>query len=117
MGLMAHCDLAGLELWFKMELTQNDREHLIDMVENGKITVAQANVEKVRMQRVLLVTKLPSQVRKVLNAAVKTGYLCHLKKDGHKPEVYYHPSFEYLVAGERNRHERFILNAALKVLG
>jgi hypothetical protein len=93
-------------------LSQNHVEHLTDMVQRGVMTADQANVEKVRMARVLLVTtKLPAQVRKALNAAVKGGELGHIKKDGHKPEAYFHPTFDYLVNGERNQHERNILKA------
>ncbi|OAZ43382.1 hypothetical protein [Paenibacillus polymyxa] len=93
------------------KLTQNDLEWLKDMVQRGEITADQANVEKVRMARVVVVTKLPAQVRSVLNAAVKTGELSHMKKDGRKPEVYYHPNFEHLANEERNRSEKKMLEA------
>jgi hypothetical protein len=59
---------------------------------------------------------MPAPVRKVLNLAVKGGELGHIKKDGRKPEAYYHKSFEYLVSGERNSHERRMLNACAGVL-
>lgn len=100
-----------------MKVTQNQVEHLIDMTQRGEMTADQANVEKVKMARVQLVTtKIPAQVRKALNAAVKRGELGHIKKDGHKPEAYFHPTFEYLVAGDRNAHERNILNAKKGIL-
>jgi hypothetical protein len=67
------------------------------------MTPAQANVEKVRMARVLVVGKLTRDVRNTLNAAVKDGVLCHKKKEGLMPEVYYHPNFEHLANAERNR--------------
>lgn len=101
-----------------MQLKQNDIEHLQDMMQRGELTADQANVKKVLMQRVLLVTtRIPANVRKALNEAVKSGELGHVKKDGHKPEAYYHPTFEYLVTGERNQHERDILNAVKRVAG
>jgi len=88
-------------------LAQNDLEYLKDMIDLGKITALQANVEMVRMQRVKVVANsIPSHIRKALNDAVKTGYLAHKKKDGRKPEVYYHPNFEHLANEERNRAER-----------
>lgn len=34
---------------------------------------------------------IPAQVRKELSAAVKAGALGHLKKDGLKPEIFFHP--------------------------
>lgn len=95
-----------------MKLRQNDLEILIDKLERGEITADQANVEKVRIKRVQLVTtKFPSSVRKALNEAVKAGYLGHMPKKQHKPEVYYHPTFEYLAKHERNMHEQSIIDA------
>lgn len=100
-----------------MGLKQNDREHLIDMVERGEMTADQANVKKVLMQRVLLVTtQIPADVRKALNAAVKRGELGHMKKDGQKPEAYYHPTFDYIAKAERRDHERNTLQALAGVV-
>jgi hypothetical protein len=101
-----------------MELTQNQLEHLQNLMSLGKITADQANVEQVKMQRVRLVmNKLPQQVRRALNDAVKSGELMHLKKDRHKPEAYFHPSFAHLAKAERRSHELSVLNAVKKVAG
>lgn len=98
-------------------LNQNDLEHLKDMIQLGNMTADQANVEMVRMARVKVVrTRLPFDVRSALNGAVKNGYLGHKKKDGRKPEVYYHPDFEYLANSERNRVEKEVLDALVEVL-
>ena len=87
-----------------MSLNQNDFEHFKDMVELGKMSVDEANVEMVRAARIKVVRGgLPSEVRKALNDAVKRGELGHMKKDGLKPEVYYHPTFDYMARAERNR--------------
>lgn len=100
-----------------MKLQQNDRERLVDLVQRGEMTAAQANVQKVLWQRVLLVTsRVPADVRKALNEAVKRGDLGHMKKDGNKPEAYFHPTFEYLAKQERREHERMVLNALVKVM-
>lgn len=100
-----------------MELKQNDRERLIDLVQRDEMTADQANVAKVRMMRVQLVTsRIPTQVRKALNEAVKRGELGHMKKDGHKPEAYYHPTFDYLAKQERSEHERGIFKALAGVM-
>jgi len=100
-----------------MELKQNDRERLQDMTQRGEMTADQANVAKVRMRRVQLVTgRIPSQVRKALNEAVKRGELGHVKKDGHKPEAYFNPTFEYLAKQERREHERGVLSAVAGVM-
>lgn len=100
-----------------MKLNQNDFEHIKDLLQRGEITSDQANVMMVLARRILLVTSpIPSNVRKALNDAVKRGELGRLKKDGHKPEAYYHPTFEYLVAGERNAHARSVLQSLAKVM-
>jgi hypothetical protein len=95
-----------------MELKQNDREHLQDMVQREEMTADQANVEKVRLRRVqLVIGRIPAHVRKALNDAVKRGYLGHATKDGRKPEAYYHPTFEHLAKQERRDHERKVMAA------
>jgi len=81
-------------------------EYLKDQMQQGKMNAAQANVEKVRWLRVELITcSVPCDVRKALNAAVKEGKLGHMKKDGRKPECYFHPDFEYLAKQERHEYE------------
>lgn len=109
---------AGLGLLDEeMQLKQNDLEHLQNMILRGEITADQANVEKVRMMRVQLVTgRLPAQVRKALNDAVKNGELCHAKREGKKPEAYYHPTFEHIAKQERKAHELSVLNALSGVM-
>lgn len=87
----------------------------MDMVECGEMTAEDANMEKVLTQRVLVVKKLPKEARSALDKAVKSGNLRHKRKEGLKPEVYYHPSFEYLANFERNRAEQNTLAALAKV--
>ena len=54
-----------------------------DQVRQGKINVDQANVLIVQMMGVRVIEgKIPAQIRKALNAAVKAGELGHIKKDG-----------------------------------
>lgn len=89
-----------------MQDQQNNRERIMDQLDRKVISVDEANVEMVRQARFRVVHKLPASVRKALNAAVKNGQLGHMKKDGIKPEVYYHPNFEYLAIEERNKHVR-----------
>lgn len=100
-----------------MDIKQNDLERLKDLMHRGELTADQANVEMVKTQRVRLVTsRLPAQVRRALNAAVKRGELAHLKKDGRRPEAYCHPTFEYLAHGERAKHEREIVEALARTM-
>ena len=95
-----------------MGLTQNQLERLQDLVARGELTTDQANIEMVKMMRVRIVAGgLTAQLRKCLNAGVKTGELGHMKKDGLKPEVYFCDGFSHLARSERNRIERAKLNA------
>jgi hypothetical protein len=98
-------------------VNQNDLEYLLDMVQRNEITADRANIEMVRMERVRIVNaRIPKDVRAALNGAVKNGELCHKKKDGRKPEVYYHPNFEYLANEERNKIAMDTVEALLKTL-
>lgn len=100
-----------------MELHQNDLENIKDLFNLGKISVSEANVQMVLASRVRIVGKVPRDMRTALNRAVKEGRLGHLKKDGQKPECYYHPTFEYMAIAERNRIERENAMAVAKVCG
>jgi len=96
---------------------QNDIIHLQDMMQKGVITVDEANVQMVKDQRFrLVINRLPSAVRKALNEAVKRGELGHMKKEGHKPECYYHPTFDYLAKSARNQRERDVIRISGSVL-
>jgi hypothetical protein len=97
-------------------INQNDLERIQDRLQRGLITVTEANIEKILCERVHLVTKLSKDVRTALNGAVKAGKLGHKAKKGHLPEVYYHPSFECLVAQERNEHAQKVVNALASVM-
>jgi len=98
-----------------MNLTQNQLEDLQNRMMIGELTAERANIEKVKIQRVLVVSHLPHDVRKSLNFAVKNGELGHMKKDGKKPEVYFNPIFEYLARSERNTVERETIKALSSV--
>jgi hypothetical protein len=63
------------------------------------------NVAQIRAQATRIIKgKIPASVRKELNNGVRLGLLGHLKKDGLKPEVYYHPDHRH-GAIERQRVE------------
>ena len=97
---------------------QNDIEHLQNRIELGDITASEANVELVRMHRVKVVKgRLPRDVRAALNAAVKDGRLDHMKKDGLKPEVYFHPEFVHMARSARSWSELRAQNAIAKAAG
>lgn len=100
-----------------MELKDSEREMILEKLRQGEITADEANVEIVRMQRVRLITsRIPADVRRALNDAVKCKKLGHVKKDMYRPEAYFHPEFAYLVTGERDRHARRQLEAIRNAL-
>lgn len=62
------------------------------------------NVEQIRKQASRVVRgPMPAQVRKELLGAVKAGLLGRLKKDGLKPEIFFHPDHKN---GARDRQMR-----------
>lgn len=82
--------------------TQQVIDSLRERLRLGETTAAEANVRMIQAERVRLVRgPIPRDIRAALNAAVKAGQLRHLKKDGFRPEAYFHPDFEYLAKGER----------------
>ena len=97
---------------------QNNREHIKDLLGRGCISISEANVMMVRAERVRLIqNSVPRDIRKYLNDAVKSGELCHMKKDGHKPECYYHPTFEFLAISERNRVAESVKRSVSAIAG
>ncbi|VAW19980.1 hypothetical protein MNBD_BACTEROID05-493 [hydrothermal vent metagenome] len=99
-----------------MTTMQNIVEKIQDRMQRGELTAAEANIELVLAERVRIVCKLSREVRKALNNAVKEGRLGHMKKDGLKPEVYYHPTFDYLARATRNKAEKSSIKAISSVL-
>jgi hypothetical protein len=78
-------------------------QYAIDMRDKGETTTP--NVEVVRMMGVRIIrSTLPKQVRDELRAAVKAGRLGHLKKEGLRPEAFYHPN-SWAIALERRDAE------------
>lgn len=71
------------------------------------------NVEQIRKGATRVIRgKVPAQVRKELMAAVKAGRLGRLKRDGLKPEIFFHPDHRN---GAIERQKREAAYAALCV--
>jgi hypothetical protein len=96
---------------------QNALDIASNKMQLGEITADQANVLIVQMMGVRVVTKLSASVRKALNAAVKTGELGHIKKEGLKPEVYHHKNARGAALAIREREMRQSVQALNKVFG
>lgn len=68
------------------------------------------NVQNILIQATRVVRgRIPRQVRNELMAAVKAGALGHLKKDGLKPEIFFHPDHK------NGAHERQAREAAYSI--
>jgi hypothetical protein len=94
---------------------QNALDFVTNKMQMGEITVDQANVLIVQMMGVRVISnKLPASVRRALNAAVKTGELGHIKKEGLKPEVYHHKNARSRALTERERVMRNTLESVGK---
>jgi hypothetical protein len=94
---------------------QQSLEYLKGMMENG-MSVADANVELIRMTGVRLVTgKIPKDVRSALMAGVKDGRIGRLAKEGHKPEAFFHPNSIWNAKEARNKAENNAIRALLAI--
>ena len=83
-------------------IKQNDLERIQDKLQLGQITLDGANIEIIKCERFRLIrSKIPMNIRKSLNKAVKDGILGHIKKDGYKPECYYFPPFKHMADDAR----------------
>lgn len=99
-----------------MECYQNALDIAMDKIDRGLWTVDQANVEIVCMMGVRVITNsLDRSVRSALNKAVKSGKLGHIKKDGLKPEVYFHANGRSNAIEERDRIFKSKLKRLLKI--
>ena len=79
-------------------------EYALDRLDRGEFTAAEANVLMVQIEGVRIVSgRIPKEVRAALNEAVKSGELGHLKKEGLKPEAYFHKNARANALEERNR--------------
>ena len=60
--------------------------------------------------------RVPAQVRAELRAAVKAGVLGRLKKDGLKPEVYYHPDHKHGAIELQRREAEYAVGCIASVM-
>lgn len=75
------------------------------------------NVERILAQATRVVRgSIPSQVRRELSAAVKAGVLGRLKKDGLKPEVFYHPDHKHGAIERQTREAEYAIKCISSVM-
>lgn len=75
------------------------------------------NVARILSQASLVVRgRIPQQVRKELAAAVKAGALGHLKRDGLKPEVFFHPDHKNGAVERQVLEAKYSVDCIAKVI-
>ena len=85
------------------------------MMDNG-MSLDDANVEIVRMMGVRLVSGgYDRRTRAALMAGVKDGRIGHLKKDGAKPEAFFHPNSKWRAMDMRAAAEAASIRAVMAV--
>lgn len=60
--------------------------------------------------------KIPAEVRKELNQAVKNKELGHLKKNGLLPEIYFHPDHLHGARDLQKREAEYSINCIKKII-
>ncbi len=66
------------------------------------------NVASILIQATRVIRgRVPAQVRAELRAAVKAGVLGHLKKDGLKPEIFFHPDHKHGAIARQAREAEY----------
>lgn len=75
------------------------------------------NVEQILAQASRVIRgRIPAQVRKELAAAVKAGVLGHLKRDGLKPEIFFHPDHKNGAKERQAREAAYAIECIKKVV-
>ena len=75
------------------------------------------NVEQTRAQGTRVIRgRIPAQVRKEMMAGVKAGRLGRLKKDGLKPEVFFHPDHKNGAIERQNREAAYAVSCIATVV-
>lgn len=75
------------------------------------------NVDRILCQATLVVRgRIPAQVRAELREAVKQGVIGHLKKDGLKPEIFFHPDHKHGAIDRQKREAEYSIGCIANVM-
>jgi len=75
------------------------------------------NVTNILVQATRVIRgRIPAQVRAELRAAVQAGVLGHLKKDGLKPEIFFHPDHRNGAIERQQREAAYAIECISKVV-
>lgn len=86
-------------------------------MEQGRLHEVARNVEQIRIQATRVINgRIPAQARKELSAAVKQGLLGRLKKDGLKPEIFFHPDHLHGAIERQKREAEYSIKCIASVM-
>lgn len=75
------------------------------------------NVTNILVQATRVVRgRIPAQVRRELMAAVKDGVLGHLRRNGLKPEIFFHPDHRHGAIERQRREAEYAIGNIAKVV-
>lgn len=75
------------------------------------------NVEQILSQATRVVRgRIPREVRRELSLAVRAGVLGHLKRDGLKPEVFFHPDHRHGALERQAKEAAYAVSCIAQVL-
>lgn len=75
------------------------------------------NVEQILTEATRVVRgRIPMQIRKELMDAVKAGVLGRLKKDGLKPEIFFHPDHRHGACERQKKEAAYSISCIAKVM-
>jgi hypothetical protein len=75
------------------------------------------NVTQIQVQATRVIRgTIPAQVRKQLRAAVAAGVLGQLKKDGLKPEIFFHPDHRHGAVELQKREAAYSISCVASVM-
>lgn len=75
------------------------------------------NVEQIRAHATRVIHgRIPQSVRSALMQAVKSGELGRLRKDGLKPEIFFHPDHKNGAVDRQNREAAYSVDCIRRVV-
>lgn len=101
----------------RADLVETEGTETMTTSPNGYTDDFGPNVSRILTQASHVVRgRIPAQVRRELAAAVKAGALGHLKKDGLKPEIFFHPDHKNGAIDRQKREALYSVQCITGVL-
>lgn len=99
-----------------MTTYDNALSYVKDQMQQGKMSLEDANIELIRMIGIRVVEgSIPAQVRKYLSSGVRAGRIGRLPKKGLAPEIYFHPNSRATAIQEQKKQVLEAVEAIKKI--